>query len=100
MGIFTGTKGGRDLADGGNPAFSRRLQNEIQIMETDFKKLSKELEDARRLKAQFAKELSLLTTRMRENEKVVGIKDRSYSLLEEELKRKKKELQNQPNPRH
>ncbi len=96
MGIFGGLQSNGNDDDGKNKAFVRRLQNEFQMMETDFKKLKQERDLALRLKAELAKELSLLTTHIRENEKIVGVKDRAYALLEAELKRKKKEVQNQP----
>ena len=96
MGIFGGSQPGKSDDTAKDTAFFHRLQNEFQIMEADLKKLEKERGLALRLKAEYAKELSLLTTHIRENDKAVGEKDRAHALLEAELKRKKKELQDQP----
>ena len=95
MGMFGGSQS-RVAEDAKNKAFVRRLQNEFQIMEADLKKLEKEREDARQLKTKLTRELALLSTHMRENAKILSSKERSYTLLEAELNRKKKELQNQP----
>ncbi len=96
MGIFGGSQPGKSDDTATDMAFFRRLQNELQMMEADLKKLGEERELALHLKAQYAKELSLLTTHIRENDKAVGEKNRAYALLEAELKRKRKELQDQP----
>jgi len=97
MGIFGRAQSGRKIGDDKeNQAAFRRLQNDIQLMEADFKKLGKERDDALSMKAQLAKELSLLSTHMRENEKIIAAKNRAYAILEADLKRKKKESQNQP----
>ena len=97
MGIFGRAQSGRKIGDDKeNQATFRRLQNDIQLMEADFKKLGKERDDALSMKAQLAKELSLLSTHMRENEKIIAAKNRAHAILEADLKRKKKESQNQP----
>lgn len=97
MGIFGGIQSrGKIGDDKANQAAFRRLQNDIQLMEVDLKELGKERDDARSMKARLTKELSLLSTHMRENEKIISAKDRAYAILEADLKRKKKESQNQP----
>ncbi len=97
MGMFGGVRSGRNMDDEkGNQAAFRRMQNELQIMEEDLKKLGKERDLAHRTQTELRRELSRLSTDIRENQKIVSTKDREFFQIESELKRQKKKLLNLP----